>query len=277
MLQNSNLLVSLSIAMWSARKHDKKITDEVREQHQASADAGRYNKLLAAKEYLAPIQKVMGEAREYHYRVTLPWGENNERLLPTEIYDEYLAAMLAFEGQYETACQAFYDNYDVVISDARVRLNGMFREADYPSRAEIESKFKFKVTYMPVPDTDIRVHLTDDQVAALKSKIEGEVTNRLEVAVKDVWTRVKDQLVHMRERLIQPDAVFRDSLFENLRELVHLLPRLNITNDPALTDISGELVKILAEPEDVRRNPQLRGEKAKEVQDVLNKFNSFFA
>lgn len=46
MLQTTSIVVSLSIGQWTARRLDKKVTNEVNTQHSASEDAGRYNKLF---------------------------------------------------------------------------------------------------------------------------------------------------------------------------------------------------------------------------------------
>lgn len=276
MIQNKALIVSLSISKWTARKHDKKITDEVREQHNASDDAGRYNKLLAAKQFMEPIQKLESEARAYHYDNTLPWGDNNERLLSSEHFMEYEAEMLRFKSKFDVACSQFFDNYDAVIADAKVRLNGMFRDGDYPKKSEIQDKFDFKVSFMPVPETDFRVNLSDEEVSRLKDSVTSEITNRMHDAVKDIWGRIKDQLVHMRERLSDPKAVFRDSLFDNLKDLIHLLPKLNVTDDFSIAAVCDEMSKLLASPDAIRNNSNLRNQKAEEVQDVLNKFNQFF-
>jgi len=50
MLQENSLIVSLSVSQWTGRKHDKTITNEVHKSHNASDDAGRYNKLLVRPE-----------------------------------------------------------------------------------------------------------------------------------------------------------------------------------------------------------------------------------
>lgn len=274
-LQEQSILVSLSISKWTARKHDKKITDEVKQQHNASDDAGRYNKMLAAKSDLEEIQKIEGEARNFHYDNTLPWGEN-ERLLSAANYFNYLTEMGKLKSKFEIAKNDFIQKYPSIILEARIRLNGMFNEKDYPKAESIGDKFDFNFKFFPTPDTDFRVKLKDDEVQRLKAHFETEVTNRLAEAVKDIWTRIKDQLIAMRDRLSQKDAIFRDSLFDNLKELVGLIPKLNVTGDADIQAACDEMVKLIADPDAVRKNSNLRNQKAEEVQDVLNKFNTFF-
>lgn len=277
MLQNNSLIVSLSVSSWTGRKLDKQITNEVHTNHNAADDAGRYNKLLVSKQHTDPITKVSSKARTFHYENTLAWGDNNERLLPSANYFTYVSKMNELKGEFEQAVEAFLRNYDNVIDEAKVRLNGMFRQADYPTRYEIESKFNYRTTFMPVPDGDFRIQLSDSEVEKLKAELGLEINNRLNAAVKGIWERISDQLKRMRERLQDTEAIFRDSLFENLNELLVLLPRLNVTNDPNIAAITKEMQTLTADPNAIRSNPTLRRDTANEVDKVLNKFNGFFS
>lgn len=276
MLQKNSLIVSLSVSQWTARKHDKKITDEVNTNHNASNDAGRYNKLLVSKEHTDPINQIAGKARTFHYENTLPWGDNNERLLSTKNYFTYIQEMSKLKDEFDQAINTFFKNYDKVIAEAKVRLNGMFNPNDYPTRSEIQDKFRFRTSFMPVPDSDIRVGLQSGEVDKLRTSIESEITNRLADAVKDIWARIKTQVGHMRDKLADSDAIFRDSLFENLTELVDLLPRLNVTDDANIAKVCKDLKGLMASPDAVRNNPTLRSAKADEAEAILNKFKSFF-
>jgi hypothetical protein len=48
-LASRAMLCSLSIRMWSARKHDREASDEIAQRHGAQPDAGRYHKALLPK------------------------------------------------------------------------------------------------------------------------------------------------------------------------------------------------------------------------------------
>lgn len=277
MLQEKSLVVSLTVSKWTASKHDRKITDEVRDSHNASNDAGRYNKRLVAKEKLEAIQKIESAARNYHYEITLPWGKNGERLLPSTNYLEYVAKLMQFQSEFETAVSDFVAQYPGIVEEAKVRLNGMFRQQDYPSPLDIRSKFDFKTTFMPVPEEDFRVSLSDNEITKLKNSVNSEMTSRINEAVKDTWNRIKDQLVRMKDRLGTPDAIFKNSLFDNLASLIDLLPKLNVTNDENISKICTEMSSLLVDPEAVRNNSNLRSEKADQVDLIMNKFGEFFS
>ena len=276
MLQNNSLIVSLSVSQWTARKMDKKVTTEVIDQHNAASDAGRWNKLLVAKEHTDAIQKIASEARTFHYENTLAWGENNERLLPSKNYFTYVSKVNEIKGRFHAAVADFLKKYDYVIDEAKVRLNGTFNAKDYPTRYEAEDKFRFKISFMPVPSDDIRIELSNEEVASLREAIGTEINDRLQDAVKGTWDRIKERLTAMKERLSDPKAIFRDSLFDNLSELIGLLPKLNVTDDPNITAICTEMRRLCVDPNSVRSNDNLRSQKAQEVEQVLNKFSGFF-
>ena len=78
-LSSRAMLCTLSIAQWSASKHDRQASEEIAAHHGAQPDVGRYNKLLIPKETLAEVRRIAGEARREHYFMILPWDDNGYR------------------------------------------------------------------------------------------------------------------------------------------------------------------------------------------------------
>lgn len=275
-LQSKALTANLNIGAWSARKHDKKVTEEVQEAHNAKKDTGRYNKLLVAKEWLNDLQKVHSAARTFHYENTLPWGDNGDRLLPSANYFTYTQEMSFFNSQHDEKVREIIANIEKMIAQAEQDLNGMFNPADYPTRAELESKYLFKVSFMPLPDIDFRLNLGQTEINNLTQQVETAFRDRINAAVSDTWARIKDQLTHMKERLSDSEAIFKNSLFDNLRDIIDLLPKLNVTDDFNITQICDQMKTLIVDPESVRKNTRLRSQKADEVDAILNQFGSFF-
>jgi len=48
--------------------------------HGAQAAASRYHKMLLPREVLAEIHKIVSEARQENYLMTLPWDDNGHRV-----------------------------------------------------------------------------------------------------------------------------------------------------------------------------------------------------
>jgi hypothetical protein len=115
------MLASLQISQWSARKHDKRVSEEVDQRYNGN-NAGRFNKMLATKESLKEIQAAVGAARTFHMEQTLPWGERGERLLPSKNYGQYSKTMRIYKQDFDQAVQAFVADYHSVIFEAKKTL-----------------------------------------------------------------------------------------------------------------------------------------------------------
>lgn len=270
-LTEKAILVSVQISQWTARKYDRKITDEVNKNHN-SKDAGRFNKI--AKEHLQAISQIANKARTFHYDNTLPWSDNGERLLPSENYFQYIGRLSELKNEFESTVSKFMLEYPAMIEEAKINLNGLFNQSDYPSN--IGDRFAIKSSFMPVPEVeDIRIDLAPKELDSIKAQVQRELSERFSAAQKDIYQRVIEQLRHMHERLSNKDNAFKNSLFENVLELVDLLPRLNVINDENITAMCAELKGLYCDPENVRKSNALRKEKAKEVDAMLAKIDSF--
>jgi len=103
------------------------------------------------------------------------------------------------------------------------------------------------------------------------------VDRRVKNATEDLFRRLAEVTKRFAETLSNPDAIFRDSLVENAVELVNLLPRLNVANDPELEKIRKEVSKKLAsqDAENLRNAPKVRQKAADDAQAILDKMSGF--
>src|SRR6185437_2553376 len=160
------MLCSLSISAWSARKHDPDASEEIATRHGAQADAGRYHKVLLPKTALAEIQKIVSEARQEHYFLTLPWDDNGYRVLPAAAYLDHVEKMNRLRARFSAAVEALSTQFAKLVEEARSRLGSLFRFEDYPSSPELTEKFAFETKVMPLPEAgDFRVSLGDEEKA----------------------------------------------------------------------------------------------------------------
>lgn len=289
LLSSRAMLAGVRISVWSARKLDRKVTEEVNSSHGAASDAGRYNKALIAKDALASVTKAASEARNFHYARTLPWLDEGARILPAAAFDDYSNRLRRMRADFAAAADAFVAGYPSFVADARNRLNGMFNAADYPAESEIRARFTFDVRVLPVPDaSDFRVDIADAQAADIKAAIEASTRAALEAAMRDAWDRVLDVVGRMAERCsatrtakdgTEAGAIFRDSLVDNVRELAAVLPSFNLTNDPRMAEIAERMARDLGthDAADLRESDRLRKETAKAAQSILDDVRGFIA
>lgn len=261
-LSEKALLVSLTIKTWTPTAPEKTGAAEIASR--AGADEGTVkarksllpdpsNPKKNAPELIA-ITKAMGELREYHYAQTLEWIRAGASLLPVTNYDEYRLGTNQRIRDFENAVSDFLREYPRLIQDARRALNGLFDPECYPSEGKLRQKYSAAVEYLPIPDArDIRISLRDDERAAIAQATEARMQAAAATAMSDVWQRVYDAVKRAADDLkaFDPTAkgkdrnTFRDSLIDNLIHLTDALPRLNLTDDPALEDLRREIEQTL--------------------------------
>jgi hypothetical protein len=274
------MLCSLSIGMWSARKHDPAASEEIAQRHGAQADADRYHKLLLPKEALAEIRKLVGDARQEHYFMTLPWDDNGYRVLPAAAYMDHTQKMRELSNQFTPAVEAFTRQFGQLVEEAKVRLGGLFRSDDYSTPEELRSKFSFETKVMPLPDArDFRVTLGDEEKERIKRQITAAVEASLQVASRDRWQRLYEAVSHLAERLraykMTEEGVehpFRDSLITDLVKLVNVLPKLNVTSDPELERLADQVqASLLVDPQELRKSESIRSETARKASAICDR------
>ena len=274
------LLVNLSISTWSARKFDRAISDEIAAQHNAARDAVRANKSLIQGDSYKALIRAAQAARTAHYFHTLAWSDEGWRLLPTSNHTAYTDELRALQGQFASRLAECVRDYPRLQEIARARLNGMYKAADYPHPAAISDRFRISTEFTPVPAAgDFRLdELTADEL----QRVEQSVTNRGEQAtadaVADAWRRLHEVVSAMRERLAQPDAIFRDSLVSNARDVVEVLGRLNVTGDASLEAMRATVAADLTQydPQELRDAPAIREQTAARADEILTAMQGAF-
>jgi len=285
-LSSRAMLCSLSISMWSARKHDPDASEEIAVRHGAQADAGRYHKVLLPKQALADIQKIVSEARQEHYFMTLPWDDNGYRVLPAAAYMDHVAKMRAMSNRFTESVDSLAGQFLTLVEQARTRLGGLFRESDYPCPDELRAKFSFETRVMPLPDAgDFRVALGDEEQARIKRQITAAVEASLQVGSRELWFRLYEAVQHLADRLTAYKVTgqgiehpFRDTVVTNLVKLVDVLPKLNVTNDPELERLAEQVrTSLLVDPQELRKSETVRAETAKAAAAIAQHMAGYMA
>lgn len=276
-LNDRALLVQLSISQWTARKYDKKVTNEVASAHGTTTAAGRYNKsLLPMNDYLDRVHKKTTHIRTKFYENTLPWGIEGTMMLPTSNYLQFMTDFRKEKGEWQYLVNEFVGNYDQLRLDAKRLLGSLYNDEDYPDESDVARKFKMDMAIFPVPNTDFRVEIASDELTRIQEDVERRVQEAQTVAMKEVWDRLYDRVKHMAEKLADPKAIFRDTMVENTKELCALLPRLNFMDDPNLEQLRLQVEgSLLKHPEALRNDPDLRRDTAAEAKAIMDKMSVF--
>jgi hypothetical protein len=275
-ISSAAMLVELSIGTWTGRKLDKRASTEVTTQNNAAKGVANVSKkLLGDCAELDAVQKFTANARNVHYACTMPWSDTGLRLLPTKQYFKYHGEMTGLQNEFERLVGVFLDAYDWEIQNSQLKLGALFNADEYPSRSSLECRFRFGMNYMPLPAAgDFRVDIDTEATAMLQTHYDNYYRTQLEQAMADVWQRAHDAISKMSERLDYSDStnkkVFRDSLVENMRDIINLLGVCNVTNDPTMDGARRRLDQALTgvTPDALREDAYLRAQTKREVDAV---------
>jgi hypothetical protein len=282
------MLASQSIKRWGASKHDKEITAQVAIDNAMAAEWGRYSKRLVAKESLEKISEIATRARHHHYENTLPWLDDGARILPSANYFDYMQAQNEFKRSFEDAVSDFISVYPSLIANAKAQLGAAFKSDDYPGANEIAGKFGMTIGIIPLPDgSDFRVKLGEAEEERIREAIEARTNEAVDNAMTSLWQGIHDHVSHMAERLRAYDptakgkdaGLFRDSLVTNLRELVTVLPKMNITGSNSLETFRDRIEQELCQFDApaLRDDAKLRDATAAKAEAILAEVSDFIA
>lgn len=273
------MLAAVHISVWTATKHDKQISRDVATRNGAHENAGRYNKkLLQQAEKLEAIRTLASQIRAYFYQVTLPWSDEGYRILPANLYFELSKKIAEFEHAFHAAVNSFLAEYPSYIEQVRPALSGLFRADDYPDPAKIREKFELRLEILPIPSgDDFRVSLSEEQRSRISREIDANVRESLHRGTQDLWLRLRKVVEHMVSRLNQPEGKLYASVVDNIRELVEVLPQLNIAQDLDLNGFVEEIRTRLCaySAKDLKHNELLRATTSQEAADIASRISAY--
>lgn len=206
-LASSAMLVELGISVWTARKLDRRASADVTTSNHAKEGVARVNKdLLGGSDLLTAIQKFAGNARLSHYAMTMPWSDSGLRILPTTKYFDYVKAMTDLQNEFDKLVHKFLQQYEWEVNGVQLKLGSLFDPAEYPSLSKVQSKFAFRLNYIPLPEAgDFRIDIGTEAANHMRAQYEEFYTAQLSRAMNDIWERTYEALSRMSERLDYAD------------------------------------------------------------------------
>lgn len=280
-ISSSAMLVSFSVGNWTARKLDKKVSDEVDQQKNTQTKAGNYHKnLLAGAEILTTLNKYVANVRNEHYRMTQPWSDSGMRVVSMKRFFDHKAKVNEWMTGYNDLTDKFFAAYPTMVTAAAFQLGDMFDRSEYPDVDVLRGKFYMNVNYWPVPEAgDFRVDCEDAVREALAEEYHKLYQGMVNTAMGDAWGRLHGVLTKMVDRLTDDaqgeQKIFQKSMLANAEDLVDTLASFNITGDPKLEEARIALAKVIngVTVKDLRESKAVRVDVRTQVEDILSKFN----
>ena len=186
------------------------------------------------------------------------------------------------KGERRVRSVDVYDGYEKV---GAICIDQDYNKAESGDLYEVSSpkivkKFKFNYTLSPLATSgDFRIDIGEQARNEIIQHYEEQFQERLSSAMRDVWDRLHDCLKHMSERLTSEEdgtrKKFHGTLLTNARELVDLLSRLNVTQDPQLEQARRDLSAALlnTDIDALKDSDYVRENVKQKVDAIINKFN----
>lgn len=277
------ILMQLSTGMPGKDKTDDELSDEVKKEKHLGKQSGRWVKTKYPKWALQPIEKLLRKAGAYHDAVTLPFSKG-VGILPAPLIVEYGDRMRDFRAQFKNLAESvFRSRYDEIVEWAKNEHNGSFKPEDYPPVEELMEKFKFQTMPVPVPDAS---HFAETMKSLLGVDAEGvnlQVQDAMVEAQRKLMKRIIEPVKAMATRLAEEPKEgkasprFNASLVENVKAIVDLAPKLNLSGDPVIDQFVAEIKQNLTiwEPEKLRKSGEIRKAVAQDAEAVLKRLEAY--
>ena len=269
------VLITLSISMPSKAKKDREVTDRTLNAENAQKDAGRWVANLYPPQAFEMVQRCATKIREIVARNTLPWRDDGSRILPCASMLSIAEVLGEEKSKFFDHAQESASHFDEWLRIAQEVRGHMFKRSDYPDDSdEFLRGFAVTIDYLPLPDAShVVMDMAEDEIIMVRESTDKAIRAAGDRAAQDLKDRLAAPLRAMVDTLKVPDKIFRDSLVQNVSEIVKLFPALNITLDPVLSDVASDMHDLVksTSAQQLRTNRTARQDAVERAERILAK------
>jgi hypothetical protein len=294
-LASKAMLCKISISQWEGYKYDREISEEIADLHNADKDSGRFRKRLLPRNALQEITKVVGVARRQHAFYTLPWGDDDYRVLPAAAYPDHLRAIRESRAQFFAALSRLESKFEQLVIH-HSGLGTMFKLEDYPGMrdeggilrfrfpSELRDRFSLETKVLPMPDVDdFRASVGDQERERIRRQITESVNAALRMGTREIWQRLYEPVSHMAKCMAEFNAAEKDnkpklydSMITNIVKVLDVLPKLNLEADGSLEKMAEEIrSELIVERKELRKIPALSADMANRAADITRRMAAY--
>ena len=293
-LTKKTMIATLNIKMLGMAGKAWRLTRQIHADINATNDSGFYQKCKIDRASVSQIIKTTEHARAVHKRLTRPFSDNGDRLLPATRVNEYTREMRAAKQDFVNAVMDLEARWPAVIAKQHARMarskKVMFVPSDYPyvktdgnggyiiePNVDLKKFYKFDFELKPSPDEGhIVIELENETIDEIKAHMKRRQRKNLEASKLELWKRLMEPVKNMADICSNDKKVFK-SLIANIEKELDILKDLNVTNDidmaNVLNDVKAQLTGYT--PGQIRDDKRLKtelGKKAGHLSDVMSAY-----
>ena len=281
-LSSASMLVDFSASVYTARKKDVSASEELETIKKADPNvANVHKKLLGNCPELVAIQKFVGNTRNAHSSMTLPWSDMGMRLLPTSTFFKYKQYMTKAEQEFHTLVEKFFDIYEDAVVNAQTLLGDLYNPANYPPLDVLRHKFGWRLSFVPLPTSgDFRVEMEQEQAKSLAEEYDKHYNAMFGKAIDSMIGDLMKYLARLSDRLeykSQEDKkVFHDTVTSNITDMLENLLVPLADKDKRLHTLTRQLMDTFEgiSADALREDGALRQNTKQSVDDVISSIKS---
>jgi len=279
-LASAGILVNVECSTWGATKKDNKVTEEVTSAYKSDKDSADVvvNLMANVKEH-KEILKYRNDIRNWLRRWTYDWA-GSLRYLPTMRIEKFKQEFdTIYKPEFSALTTALVNRYEDIVAEMAFKNGDLFKASDYPSKTEVEHRFKLEMRVIPVPANDFRVQVAQDIADDLKQHYENNANEMVQDIMRDVTEDLTSYIKRVAASCTEPGEGKRkpkvyDSTIEGLKELTQTLSKFNVTNDNVLESMRKEAEQVIGNftAKDIRDSEAVRSSVKNGMDDILSKF-----
>ena len=297
--------VAIRGTQWNNYKRSRKATKAAAETHKTTEKWVRASITLVDKKFVDAPRKILSAARNYLGGFTagaadgkfigglLTW-EDGWRILPNLLNAQVMRNLGQFESEFWDAVAELRAVLPTAIDAARSENPDLFNAADYgasyvksSSVDDIISRYSFEIDKDPFPlpgQGNAIIDASDEAWKAAQAKADAKAEMRLKELTGHVIGTVFSVAEHFAERceVFDPEdkgkSPFRDSTVEKVRDLIGVLPALNIDNDARIEKARQGLIDALGNKsaKELREDGNAREDTAAKARAVADNISNLF-
>ena len=276
------MLVRCRIHRWGAKVNDSDVAGEIARSKKSDPELTKFTKQLLRSDALDSYRKSARQCRRIIKFYTMPW-DDGVYLLPSDLYFKLMEELGEEKREAEQYIKDFVAEYkeqwQAGLKAYRTGLGDLFNQDDYPDPNRVASKFGINIRTYPIQDpNDFRVKMSANVSAELKQQMQADFQDSFREALRNPIMRLYETVMHVKEKLDDGEAIFRDSLIGNVQKLVDILPALNVTNDKqiaALIQKTDREICGVSDMKALRTDAQYRKEVAKSADAILKQMKGY--
>lgn len=276
------ILVSVSINMPGQARQNRQLTEKVKKEKDLGAESGRWLSQRFPSESLKPFNNISQEARGPNsllFKLSLPFRDGS-RMLPMVNFQEINDNLRKIrDNKFWPAVEKFGNDYPNHIEWAKENHKEEFQADDYPNWEILKEEFGFNVHHYPLPTgNNLLVQLEQEEFNNLREQIDNQLLEACQQAKKEIFQRMTKPIIHLCQKLKEKDSIFRDSIVSNIREMLDIIPTLNLIGDADVNSIQKELKSIYNTvlPEKLREDEDYRNDIAAKSDALVKKLQGYF-